>query len=317
MKRLSMLLNWQKLTVIGLAILAGGSVTAYEMNVAAERVDAAASTSKATAASEAARGKSASSEGKDAPSDRRQAGDESAGTAGLEECHNALKKTHEKLRRMSDYSASFRLRERVGGELTDEQQVVLRVRHQPFSVHMKWIDEGREAVYVEGRNDNKLVVKPGGLAALVGTVELDPEGETAMEEARHPITEAGMLALIEKLINYQKPLIKDGEGVRCEKKRERCEGEDCDCYVLSYADASVCDGYAKTTLHISRESGLLVSITNYGFDKSASSGTALIEHYVYTDVQPDVGFGDDDFQLAQSGLTGRIRTAVARKNSAE
>lgn len=317
MKRLSMLLNWQKLTVIGLAILAGGTVTAYELTTASDRIDEGASNSRALETDEASAEKSRSKVGEKGQTESRKSDEISSRAASapaLIECHQALQQTRDRLRKVNDYSAKFRLRERINGELSEEQQVVLRVRHQPFSVHMKWVDDGKEAAFVAGRNDDKLVVRPGGLASLVGTLELDPRGETAMEKARYPITEAGMLALIEKLIAYQKPLIKNDHGVNCRKTKAPCEGEVCDCYVMTYSDPSICDGYARTTLHISRDSGLLVSIENYAFDKSSSSKMRLIEHYVYTDIKPDVGLGDEDFTLAQSGLAGRLRTAIVQRN---
>lgn len=317
MKRLSMLLNWQKLTIIGLAVLAGGTVTAYELTTASDRIDEGSSTSRPLETDEeSAENSRVNADEKDQAESRTSDEGSKGATSATEliECHKALRQTRDKLRKVNDYSARFRLRERINGELSEEQQVVLRVRHQPFSVHMKWVDDGKEAVFVAGRNDDKLVVRPGGLASLVGTLELDPHGETAMEKSRYPITEAGMLALIEKLIAYQKPLIKNDNGVTCRKTKAPCEGEMCDCYTMTYADPSICDGYARTTLHISQDSGLLVSIENYAFDKSSSSKMRLIEHYVYTDIEPDVGLGDEDFTLAQSGLAGRLRTAIVQRN---
>jgi hypothetical protein len=315
MKRLGKLLNWKNMTVMGLAILAGGSLTAYEMKAAIKRADAASRTTS-PARADAGVETEDESKAKGVTPPRRESTGEAQPVAATEiaKCSAALQIIHKKLSEMSDYSATFHMRERVGGKLLAQQQVGLRVRHKPFSVHMKWLDNGREVVFVKGRNNDNLIVKPGGLAALIGTLELDPAGATAMEEARYPITEMGMLALVEKLIAYQKPLIKDSTGATCQMLSVLCEGEDCDSYVLTYDDPSLCDGYAKTTLHISRQSGLLVSIENYGFDKSSKSGTSLIEHYVYTNVKPDTGFSDGDFTLARSGLTGRIRTAVAQRN---
>lgn len=316
MKRLSMILSWQKVIIIGLAVLAGGTVTAFEMNAASQAVDGKAS-NNSTEDRNADPDTGSKSESADSTFEQRQDSRDSQAsrTGRFSECYAALQKAQKKLSQISDYSATFTLRERVAGELTEKQQIDLRVRHKPFSVHMKWVDEGREAIFVEGQNNNKLVVKPGGLAALVGTLELDPKGETAMEEARYPITEAGMLMLIEKVMAHQKPLLKNQNGVTCRQSTKRCEGEDCDCFVLTYDAPSICDGYATTTLHISRESGLLVSIENHRFDKSSKSGTSLAEHYVFTDVKPDIGFSDGDFKLARSGITGRVRTAMARRAS--
>ena len=84
--------------------------------------------------------------------------------------------------------------------------------------------------------------------------------------------------------------------------------------MVTYRDADICDGYARTTLHVDKKSKLLVSIRNDRFDASSETGTTFVEHYVFTDVQPDVGFTDDDFTLARSGLSGRLQTAVTQRN---
>ncbi|NQV28667.1 MAG: DUF1571 domain-containing protein, partial [Rhodopirellula sp.] len=243
MKRLNIMLTWQKVVITGLAVFAGASVTVYEMNAATKAAGAKASTVSAEDGN--AGSESASNE---STGERRQNSRDSQTPKPnrLPECYASLQKAQKKLSQMSDYSATFTLREWVAGEMTEKQPVGLRIRHKPFSVHMTWIGKGREAVYVEGKNNNKLVIKPGGLASLVGTLVLDPAGDTAMKDSRYPITEAGMLTLIEKLIAYQKPLLKDLNGVTCEQSINRCEGEDCDRYVLTYDAPSICDGYART-----------------------------------------------------------------------
>lgn len=287
-----------------LAVLCGTALAVYEFNTTSSMVHAARTTDSVS--QKASRPEPADNVRPD-NSSRQQA---------LNDCITALESVQKRLEGLNDYAATFMIRERIDGELTDKQEVALHVRHKPFSVRMKWTGEGREVVFIKGRNDDQLIVKPGGLASLIGTLELDPEGDTAMAKSRYPITEAGMLALVEKLLEYQKPMLKDSTGVKCVRSIERCEGHDCDCFVITYRDANVCDGYAKTRLHVDRKSGLLVSIENDRFESSTNSKSTLVEHYVFKDVKPDVGFTDEDFKLAQSGLSGRLKTAVAQRNVA-
>lgn len=298
--------------IVTLAVLSGTTLAIYEFNAT---LHAATESASSTADSESTAAATATTSGSSESSPTAAVQNKDSNSKALAECVATLDKVRKKLEQVDDYKATFMIRERVDGELTDKQRVALQVRHEPFSVRMKWIDEGREVVFIKGQNDDQLVVRPGGLASLVGTLELDPKGETAMAKSRYPITEAGMLALVKKLLNYQKPLLHNTVGVECVRSKEQCEGQDCDCFVVTYRDAKICDGYAKTTLHVDRKSGLLVSIKNDCFDPKSDSGTNFVEHYVFKNVRPDVGFTDDDFTLAQTGLAGRLRTAVAQKNA--
>src|SRR5918996_946155 len=80
---------------------------------------------------------------------------------------------HAILRRMAnaydgiyDYTALFLRRERINGKLLPLEKIELRFQ-EPFKVYMSWLEpyEGRAIAFVKGKNDNKLLVNPGGLLA--------------------------------------------------------------------------------------------------------------------------------------------------------
>ena len=58
--------------------------------------------------------------------------------------------------------------------------------------------EGQEVVYVEGKNDGKMRVKPGGLLGSVGFLSLPPDDPRTRQTSKHKITEAGIGKLIEQ-----------------------------------------------------------------------------------------------------------------------
>jgi outer membrane lipoprotein-sorting protein len=92
--------------------------------------------------------------------------------------------------RVKDYTAVFHKQERLEGVLLPEETILLKFQ-KPLKVYMKWIKDpyrGREALYVQGDYDNKVIAHQGGILGLV-TLSLDPRGATAMEGNRHPITE--------------------------------------------------------------------------------------------------------------------------------
>ncbi|MGH7192768.1 MAG: DUF1571 domain-containing protein, partial [Candidatus Saccharimonadales bacterium] len=125
------------------------------------------------------------------------------------------RKSLDTLKTIRDYQCVFQRQERVGGKLLEETRMEMKVRQKPFSIYMRFVEPassaGQEVIYVEGRNDGKLLAHTTGLAQAVGTVALDPNGMLAMRGGRYPITEAGMTRLVEKLLELgaKKHLFRD------------------------------------------------------------------------------------------------------------
>ena len=79
------------------------------------------------------------------------------------------------------------------------------MRTRPKSLYFKFHapNKGREAIYVAGRHNDKVVAHDVGLGRLLaGTMNLDPKGAMAMEANRHPVTEAGIGVLIHNIAHY-------------------------------------------------------------------------------------------------------------------
>jgi outer membrane lipoprotein-sorting protein len=110
-----------------------------------------------------------------------------------------FQETEEALAKIDNYTAIFHRIERVNGKLVPEEITFLKFK-RPFEVYMKWINpyDGQESLYVEGANNNKIRAHGTGLTKLI-TVNLNPTGSMAMENSRHPITDAGLENLV-KLI---------------------------------------------------------------------------------------------------------------------
>ena len=95
--------------------------------------------------------------------------------------------------KVRSYQCLFIKQERSPSGLGTQEQIRYYFR-KPFSVRMEWTagpHKGRKAVYVKGQNDDRLLVREGGLLGLI-TVRLDPHGSTAMRGEHHPITESGI-----------------------------------------------------------------------------------------------------------------------------
>ena len=94
---------------------------------------------------------------------------------------------------VKDYTATFRRQEMVRGELRPNEAIFLKFR-EPMQVYMKVLDgpsKGREAIYVGGRDGNRVLVhEPGGISSHF-TVLLATDSPYVMERNRHTAEEMG------------------------------------------------------------------------------------------------------------------------------
>lgn len=216
-----------------------------------------------------------------------------------------------RLEKTPDYTASFFKQERPDGqEMQTLQNLDVKVRHAPFSVYMTWIeggDEGREILYVDGQLDNRMLVKLGGIAGKIApALKLDPLGDRAMKEARHPITDMGLLNLTRKIIAYRQKDLKRTTGVHWQMiPDQKCFERECICLVVEYDSPEHNSEYRKTLTFIDKELSLPVCVKNYAWPAPAEKIEAAqldeatcIEFYGYKDVKLNVGLKDMDFDKA-------------------
>ncbi|MBX3443001.1 MAG: DUF1571 domain-containing protein [Planctomyces sp.] len=202
-----------------------------------------------------------------------------------------------------DYTSTFVKRERIGGDLTAEQQIQLKVRHAPFSVYMKWRsgETGQQVIYVNGQNEGKMLVKPGGLKGRVaGTLSVDPDSSLARSQARYPVTMIGLTALAETILKFQETQIARGTGFECELRDDALFDErPCYRYLVTYAGREFSPDYRKSEILIDKEWSMPVYVRNYTWAKDANPETldddTLVEMYAYTEVQVRQQLADMEF----------------------
>ncbi len=218
-----------------------------------------------------------------------------------------LEKGHAKLAKAPDYTATAFMQERVRGTMGEEQVVQLKIRHEPFSVYMKWLvgDKGRELLYVKGRNDGDMLVHPGGWKArLVPALKLDPNGSLAMRDARYPVTMIGLLNMVGEMIKLRKSDLKNHAQVQCtliddQKFNER----DCYGFVLVFADRKYSKMYRKCVVYIDKELSVPTYVRNYEWPGKELKGLAgakldeatMIEYYTYSKILLNQRMADVDF----------------------
>jgi len=210
------------------------------------------------------------------------------------------------LEQTSDYTAVFTKQELVAGELLDEQEIQLKVRHAPFSVYLKWMtgDKGREVLYVDGQNEGRMVVHAGGWKARLPALTIDPHSSLAMGESRYPVTKAGILELAKTMIGVHQTDIAVNNLASCiQGEDQEFGGRPCECFQVEYRDQKVSPTYRKSITLIDKEWGIPVYAKNYAWptDSTASADPAevdeatLVEFYSYTEIELSPQFADADF----------------------
>ena len=212
----------------------------------------------------------------------------------------------ERMASVPTYSATFHKQERVDGEMLDAQVMKVKVRHDPFSIYMKWLvgDKGREVLYVDGEYDGEMLVKMGGLKGrFLPALKLNPTGGIAMSESRYPITKAGILGMTQEVLTHRRHDIGHPSNVHCTMFEDREFNErECYCFVLNFASANVSPVYRQSIVYVDREWCLPVKITNHTWAVDADDLTpdelnelTLVEDYAFTDVELDRKLADADF----------------------
>ncbi len=113
-----------------------------------------------------------------------------------------------------DYSGHIVRQERIGGELLAEQSGEIRVRVEPFCVHVKMLlpkaASGWEATFITagaGAKEDRFRFRPAGVAGANGLQLMKATDAKALESQRHPITDTGIGAIlkrVEKIVAVEK-----------------------------------------------------------------------------------------------------------------
>jgi hypothetical protein len=201
-----------------------------------------------------------------------------------------------------DYSAILLKRETIDGCLGDPQRILLKVRHEPFSVYVYCYDpadrRGEEAIYVAGRNDGNLLGHTTGITgALLGTMSLKPDGAVAMDGQRHPLTEIGILNLCrriaqvaEKGVNFPQCKV---ETSHVQKVGDR----GCRCIQIRNPDDRQQFLFSQLRIYIDDELDLPIRFEGYDWPAEPQGDPPLAEQYTYAKLKLSAGLTDTDFDV--------------------
>ncbi len=207
--------------------------------------------------------------------------------SGTEKAISVLKDAKVRADSLEDYTVTLKKQERIVGVLYPVNIAFVKWK-RPFSVYIKFLDgkdRGREIIYIEGKNNNKMIVSPGGILGAL-TIKVSPDSLIAKKNNRHTITEAGMSNTIKRILSiieneYGKPssnmsVIFFGEEVFDNDK----------CIHIRIEKSSYAE---RTDVYLYRDSLFPHTIVSYG------KKGELLELYRYSDIRTNVGLDNSDF----------------------
>ena len=208
----------------------------------------------------------------------------------------------EAYRRVVDYTCTFVKRERLDGETLSAPHVMaMKARTDPGSVYFKFVrpKPGREAIFIAGKHGGKTLVHDVGLAKLLaGTLALDPRGGMAMDDSRHPITEAGLGHLIETISGRWAGEMREGETRVDIDEGASVEGRPCTLIESTHPHKRPGFLFHTVKVFIDRELNLPIRFEAYDWPASPGSDPLPVEEYTYRDLKLNVGLTDLDFDPA-------------------
>lgn len=206
------------------------------------------------------------------------------------------------LRNIKDYSAMLVKRERIDGLLAEHQHMLCKVRHEPFSVYLKFLSptgvKGQEVIFVAGRDNGQMQAHATGLRkSVAGTAWLDPRSPMAMRGHRYPITEAGLLNLTERLVEVGEHDTQYGECVYKAYRGAKVNGRVCTCLQFTHPKPRKEFRFHLARVFIDDELNLPIRYEAYDWPREEGGKPPLTEEYTYLDLKLNNGFTDIDFDV--------------------
>jgi len=210
---------------------------------------------------------------------------------------------------IDDYTCRIIKQERIRGELPPAEHMDAKIRNRkvkdgkvvvPLSVYMKFVApenvKGREVVWVQGKNNDKLRAHEGGTTGrFLPSVWLDPDGALAMRGQLHPIYDIGIENLVLKLIE---------RGTK-EKKYPECEvdfvpgakinGRGCTLLKVVHPVQRSHFEFYKAEIFIDDELKIPVRYAAYFWPDKPGQPEPVLEAYTYLNMKINVGLKDADF----------------------
>ncbi len=200
-----------------------------------------------------------------------------------------------------DYTCLLIKRERINGKLPPDNVIEMKVRAQPFSVYLRWLqprsEAGQEVCYVAGKNNGQMRVHPKGVVGSVaGFISLDPNDPRARQTSKRSITEAGIGNMIDRFARAweherQLNLTTQVQVAEYEYNRRRCTRVE----IIHPDSANGQFVYYRDIIYFDKETHLPIRLEFYDWPRQTGDPGQLVEIYSFANMRINVGLGDDVF----------------------
>jgi hypothetical protein len=187
-------------------------------------------------------------------------------------------------RAVKSYTVVLSKQERVAGNLKAHELVDVAFKGAPFSVFMKWragVGKAQTALYVDGENNNQMLVLPAGLLKYLGVVELELNDPDVKDSGRYTINEFGLRKAAQRVLDgWRKARARGALDVKYEGVYRVGEAGGRACYKLhrTHYDRPEEDGITDLVIYVDTETLLQVGIVVRG------PGERLIGEYYFRDL---------------------------------
>jgi len=192
---------------------------------------------------------------------------------------------------IQDFQAVLRKQERVNGVLKTEEEIAVRFKNAPFSVIMEWQKNAKtidKLLYVEGYNDNKMIVHPTGWLSWIKSVKRDPRCAEAQRSSRKTCDQFGFYRTLEDMIRIYQQAKQEGDLQTRYLGQTQVDNRPCIAMerVLPAKKDYPC---ARMVMEFDEEYLLPTAITSYDWQGK------LLSKYVFTDIKLNTGLSLAEF----------------------
>jgi hypothetical protein len=224
-----------------------------------------------------------------------------ATTSPMDEPVRLIHEAQQAYQNVRDYTCLLIKKESTNGVLPPYDHVIeMKVRTQPFSVYLRWLqprtEAGQEVCYVAGRNDGKMRVHPKGMLGAVGFISLDPNDPRARQTSKRSITEAGIGNMIDRFARAWENerrlnLTTQVNVAEYEYDRRRCVRVE----TIHPTNPGGHFLYYRDVVFFDKETHLPIRLEFYDWPRQAGDTGKLVEVYSFAKMRLNVGLGEEVF----------------------
>ena len=217
---------------------------------------------------------------------------------------------------IQDFACILVKHERIDGRLRRHEYLVLKVRTSkvqdgrvvtPLGVYVHYLApsqlRGRRAVYVAGRDGNRILVRKGGPRLNYVKIKIAPDSDAARRQSRYPITEIGFDTVVKRLIERARAdIAADPAGTNTRVayfKEATVAGRTCTQIQIEHPKRQSDLSFHLANLFVDDELQVPIRVEGYDWPKAPGDNPPLLEEYTYTHLKLNVGLTDADFSSSR------------------